>query len=75
MRAETAASGAPDAIADETPAGGAGAGNPSFAVYRLSPGGRRLGKVNATFAGGVLRFTARTDLDPSAATLLSEIAR
>ncbi len=44
-------------------------------VYRLSPGGRRLGTIDAKFDEGVLRFTARTDLDPAAATFLYEIVR
>ena len=52
-------------------------------VYRLSPGGRRLGEVPAEIAGSDgpasqecrLRFTARTDLDPTTATYLYEIVR
>ena len=51
----------------------AGAGD--FTVYRLSPSGRRLGKVDAAADGGALRFTARTDIDKESATFLYEIVR
>ena len=59
------------------PSGGAGAGSPSLAVYRLSSSGKRLGEVPATWdpAAGRLSFTARTDSDPTAATYLYEIVR
>ena len=52
-------------------------GKPAPRVFRLAPSGRRLGEVPATYdaAAGVLRFTARTDLDPSTATYLYEIVR
>ena len=54
-----------------------GGGVLAATVYRLSPSGRRLGTVPATFdtATGLLRFTARTDLDPATATYLYEIVR
>ena len=61
--------------------GGSEATPPSFAVYRLSPGGRRLGEVPSRLEqtgaspAGVLHFTVRTDLDPAAATFLYEIVR
>jgi hypothetical protein len=60
--------------------GGAGDVPPSFAVFRLSPGGKRLGKVpfNLAVSGeaqNTLRFTARTDHDPASATFLYEIVR
>ena len=73
--------------------GGAGAEPPSFAVWRLSSGGKRLGEVPFTLAAEGsrdvspsfaqaealkalrLRFTARTDYDPSSATYLYEIVR
>ncbi len=58
------------------------AGNAAAAplrVYRLSPSGRRIAEVPCTVepaSGGVtLRFTARTDYDPAAATFLYEIER
>ncbi len=65
------------AASEETATGGAGAVPPSFAVYRLSPSGRRLGEVPAEWnsATGALRFTARTDYAPDAATYLYEIVR
>ncbi len=58
-------------------------GKPACRVYRLSPGGRRLAEVPAELAGRdgpapkecYLRFTARTDYDPSSATYLYEIVR
>ena len=58
-------------------AGGAGAEPPSLAVYRLDTAGRRLAEIPAAFdpATGRLRFTARTDYDPAAATLFYEIVR
>ena len=61
--------------------GGSEATPPSFAVYRLSPGGRRLGEVPSRLEqtgaspAGVLHFTVRTDLDPATATFLYEIVR
>ena len=60
--------------------GGAGDVPPSFAVFRLSPGGKRLGKVPFILAvsgeaQNTLRFTARTDHDPASATYLYEIVR
>ena len=57
--------------------GGSGAEPPSFAVFRLSPAGRRVGEVPAAYdpATGRLSFTARTDCDPSTATYLYEIVR
>ena len=65
------------ATSEETATGGAGAVPPSFAVYSLSPSGRRLGEVPAEWnsATGTLRFTARTDFDSTAATYLYEIVR
>ena len=65
------------AASEETATGGgAGAEPPSFAVYRLSPSGRRLGEMPAEWNSAIrtLRFTARTDFDP-AATYLYEIVR
>lgn len=55
----------------------AGSAPPSIAVHRLSPSGRRLGEVPAEWnsATGTLRFTARTDYAPAAATYLYEIVR
>jgi hypothetical protein len=49
----------------------------NFTIYRLSSSGRRLAEIPATFdpATGRLRFTARTDYDPEAATLFYEIVR
>ena len=49
----------------------------SFTVYRLSFTGHRLGTIPATWnpATGILRFAARTDYDPTSATLLYEIVR
>ena len=50
-------------------------------VWRLSPGGRRVGEILATVSRGGdssplrLHFTARTDYDPSSATFLYEIVR
>ncbi|MBR0056382.1 MAG: hypothetical protein IJP66_03560, partial [Kiritimatiellae bacterium] len=60
--------------------GGSEATPPSFAVYRLSPGGKRLGKVpfNLAVSGeaqNTLRFTALIDYDPTTATYLYEIVR
>ena len=60
--------------------GGAGAEPPSFAVWRLSSGGKRLGEVPFTLAvsgeaQNTLSFTARTDYDPTSATYLYEIVR
>ncbi len=48
-----------------------------FTVFRLSSSGHRLAKIPASFdtATGRLRFTARTDYDPDAATLFYEIIR
>ena len=56
---------------------GAGEQPPSFAVFRLSPSGRRLGEIPWSFdaASCILHFTARTDYDPVAATYLYEITR
>ena len=52
-------------------------GKPAWRVFRLSPGGRRIGEVPASFdpATGRLTFTVRTDHDPAAATCLYEIVR
>ena len=46
-------------------------------VWRLSPTGHRIAEVPSTFAPatGTLRFTARTDYDPGAATTCYEITR
>ena len=59
------------------PAGDAGAESPALAVYRLSSSGKRLAEVPAAWDSktGRLRFTARTDYDPDAATYLYEIVR
>ena len=59
------------------PSGGSGAKPPSFEVFRLSPSGHRIAEVPSAYdpATGALRFTARTDYDPSAATLYYEITR
>ena len=65
------AGGVPPSLAETTAATG------GCRVYRLSPGGRRLGEVPATFdpATGRLAFTARTDYTPDTATYLYEIER
>ena len=46
-------------------------------VYRLDTAGHHLAEIPASFdaATGRLRFTARTDYDPAAATLFYEIVR
>ncbi len=46
-----------------------------WTVWRLSPGGRRLDTVPCAYENGRLGFTARTDLDPAAASYLYEIVR
>jgi hypothetical protein len=55
----------------------AGDGAEPPVVWRLSPSGGRLGRVPSQFdsGSGILRFTARTDYDPDAATFLYEIVR
>ena len=55
----------------------AGDGAEQPVVWRLSPSGRRLGRIPSQFdsGSGILRFTARTDYDPDAATFLYEIVR
>ncbi|MBP5542972.1 MAG: hypothetical protein ILM98_02765 [Kiritimatiellae bacterium] len=59
-------------------------GKPVARVFRLSPSGHRIAEVPCSWepSGGsrapgesILRFTARTDYDPSAATLYYEITR
>ncbi len=47
------------------------------ATFSLTISGRRLGEIPLNFdpASGTLRFSARTDYDPSAATFLYEIVR
>ena len=59
------------------PSEGSGAKPPSFNVFRLSPSGHRIAEVPSAYdpATGALRFTARTDYDPSAATFYYEITR
>ena len=66
--------GAADVSITLAPAGG-GAEPP--VVWRLSPSGRRLGRIPSQFdsGSGILRFTARTNYDPDAATFLYEICR
>jgi hypothetical protein len=57
--------------------GGAGEMPPSFAVFRLSPIGRRVAEVKSIWHqdSGRLSFTADTGHDPKSATLFYEIVR
>ena len=65
-------------------------GRPAWRVYRLSPGGKRVGEVPCVVSpsevsrslseskgdgAATIAFTARTDYDPSTATYLYEIVR
>ena len=52
-------------------------GKAAVTVWRLSSTGHRIAEVPSTFdpATGTLRFTARTDYDPGAATMCYEITR
>ena len=46
-----------------------------WVVWRLSPSGRRLGSIPATYADGRLSFRVRTDIVPETASYVYELER